>query len=55
MKIRIKLAGEEHIPGVVGFWKEFMNFHQAKDPFFTMRKESRQRIFKLLPGGHFSG
>ena len=38
MKIRIKLAGEEHIPDVVGFWKDFMDFHQAKDPFFTMRK-----------------
>ncbi len=38
MKIRIKLAGEEHIPGVVEFWKDFINFHQAKDAFFTRRK-----------------
>lgn len=38
MKVRIKLAGEEHIPGVVGFWKDFMDLHQAKDPFFTMRE-----------------
>ncbi len=38
MKIRIKLAGTEHIPGVVEVWKDFMDFHQAKDPFFTMRE-----------------
>jgi ribosomal protein S18 acetylase RimI-like enzyme len=38
MKVRIKLAGEEHIPGVLGIWKDFMDFHQAKDPFFAMRK-----------------
>lgn len=38
MKVRIKLAGEEHIPGVVGFWKDCIDFHQAKDPFFTMRE-----------------
>jgi hypothetical protein len=44
MKIRIKLAGEEHIPGVVGFWKDFMDFHQAKDPFFTMRKGAEQEF-----------
>ena len=44
MKIRIKLAGEEHIPGVVGFWKDFMDFHQAKDPFFTMRKGAEKEF-----------
>ncbi len=44
MKIRIKLAGEEHIPGVVGFWKDFMDFHQAKDPFFTMRQGAEKEF-----------
>jgi ribosomal protein S18 acetylase RimI-like enzyme len=38
MKVRIKLAGEEHIPGVLEIWKDFMDFHQAKDSFFAMRK-----------------
>jgi ribosomal protein S18 acetylase RimI-like enzyme len=37
MKVRIKLAGEQHIPGVVEVWKDFSDFHQAKDPFFTRR------------------
>ena len=44
MKIRIKLAGEEHIPGVVDFWKDFIDFHQAKDPFFS-RKEGADKEF----------
>jgi ribosomal protein S18 acetylase RimI-like enzyme len=38
MKVRIRLAGEEHIPGVVEVWKGVMDFHQAKDPFFTRKK-----------------
>ncbi len=38
MKVRIKLAEEQHIPGVVEIWKDFMDFHQAKDPFFTRRE-----------------
>jgi ribosomal protein S18 acetylase RimI-like enzyme len=48
MKIRIKLAGEEHIPGVVGFWKDFMNHHQAKDPFLTMRKGADKEFSNYL-------
>lgn len=48
MKVRIKLAGEEHIPGVVGFWKDFMNFHQANDPFFTMRKGADKEFSKYF-------
>ena len=44
MKIRIKLAGEEHIPCVVDFWKDFIDFHQAKDPFFS-RKEGADKEF----------
>ena len=44
MKVRIKLAGEEHIPGILEVWKDFMDFHQAKDPFFTMRKGAAKKF-----------
>ena len=44
MKVRIKLAGEEHIPGVVEVWKDFMDFHQAKDPFFTRKKGAEKEF-----------
>lgn len=44
MKVRIKLAGEQHIPGVVEVWKDFMDFHQSKDPFFT-RREGAEKDF----------
>jgi ribosomal protein S18 acetylase RimI-like enzyme len=44
MRVRIKLAGEEHIPGVVEIWKDFMDFHQAKDPFFTRREGAEEEF-----------
>ena len=44
MKVRIKLAREEHIPGVLEIWKDFMDFHQAKDPFFAMRKGADKKF-----------
>jgi ribosomal protein S18 acetylase RimI-like enzyme len=44
MRVRIKLAGQEHIHGVVEVWKDIMDFHQAKDPFFA-RKEGAEKEF----------
>jgi ribosomal protein S18 acetylase RimI-like enzyme len=44
MKVRIKLAGEEHIPGVLAVWKDVMDFHQAKDPYFTSKKGAEKEF-----------
>ena len=48
MKVRIRLAGEEHIAGVVEVWKDFMDFHQAKDPFFTRKKGAEEEFSKYF-------
>lgn len=40
----IRLATRRDIPAIVALWEELMDFHQARDPFFT-RSDSGSKIF----------
>lgn len=40
----IRLATRRDVPALVALWEELMNFHQARDPFFT-RSRNGSHIF----------
>lgn len=41
-------AGEEHIPAIIEIWKEFMDFHRERDPFFSRREDGHANFEKFL-------
>jgi RimJ/RimL family protein N-acetyltransferase len=40
----IRMATRRDIPATVGLWEELMDFHRARDPFFT-RARNGSRLF----------
>lgn len=46
--ITITQAQKIHIPAIIKIWKEFLDFHKKRDPFFTRRKDAHVKYEKRL-------
>ena len=48
MKIEYRKAIEQDIPKTVELWKEFIDFHKARDPFFSRSKDGPENFGKFI-------
>jgi ribosomal protein S18 acetylase RimI-like enzyme len=48
MKIEYRKAIEKDIPRIVELWKEFIDFHKARDPFFSRSKDGPENFGKFI-------
>ncbi len=46
--MKIILAKEKHIPGIIEVWKEFMEFHKNIDSFYTIKKGAEKEFEKFI-------
>ncbi len=46
--IRYREATEHDIPKIIELWKEFMDFHKTRDPFFSRSKEGPENFGKFI-------
>ena len=46
--MKIILAEEKHVPGIVKVWEEFIGFHADIDPFFTKAPGSEKDFAKWI-------
>jgi ribosomal protein S18 acetylase RimI-like enzyme len=42
--MKIILAEEKHVPGIIEIWKEFIDFHAEIDPFFARAHDAEQEF-----------
>jgi ribosomal protein S18 acetylase RimI-like enzyme len=47
-KINYRKALKEDIPKLIELWKEFIDFHGARDPFFSRSKEGPENFGNFL-------
>jgi ribosomal protein S18 acetylase RimI-like enzyme len=45
---RYREAIEQDIPRIIELWKEFMDFHKIRDPFFSRSKEGPENFGKFI-------
>jgi ribosomal protein S18 acetylase RimI-like enzyme len=44
----VRTATRRDIPAIVGLWEELMDFHQARDPFFTRAAHGNRLFAKFV-------
>jgi ribosomal protein S18 acetylase RimI-like enzyme len=47
-KAVVRAATRRDVPAIVGLWEELMDFHQARDPFFTRVHNGRRLFAKFV-------
>lgn len=47
-KMKIKIANNTHIPGIITVWKEFVEYHSQLDPFFILQDNSDSRFITYI-------
>jgi ribosomal protein S18 acetylase RimI-like enzyme len=47
-EIKYREATKQDIPKIIELWKEFIDFHKAKDPFFSRTKEGPENFGKFI-------
>lgn len=47
-EIKYREAVEQDIPRIVDLWKEFVDFHKVRDPFFSRSKEGPENFGKFI-------
>jgi ribosomal protein S18 acetylase RimI-like enzyme len=48
MKIEYRKAIEQDVPRIVDLWNEFIDFHKARDPFFSRSEEGSENFGKFI-------
>ncbi len=48
MEIEYRKATEQDIPRIIELWKEFIDFHKARDAFFSRSKEGPENFGKFI-------
>jgi ribosomal protein S18 acetylase RimI-like enzyme len=48
METEYRKAIEQDIPRIVELWNEFIDFHKARDPFFSRSKEGSENFGKFI-------
>jgi GNAT superfamily N-acetyltransferase len=46
--IKYREATKQDIPKIIELWKEFMDFHKSRDPFFSRSKEGPENFGKFI-------
>ena len=46
--IKYREATEQDIPKIIELWKEFIDFHKIRDPFFSRSKEGPENFGKFI-------
>ncbi|HCW06449.1 MAG TPA: hypothetical protein DGG95_03675 [Cytophagales bacterium] len=49
-EIKYHEATEQDIPKMIELWKEFIDFHKFRDPFFSRSKEGPENFGKFIKG-----
>lgn len=47
-EIEYREATEQDIPQIIELWKEFIDFHKVRDPFFSRSKEGPENFGKFI-------
>ncbi|MBN2535202.1 MAG: GNAT family N-acetyltransferase [Spirochaetales bacterium] len=47
-KIKIKIANNTHIPGIIDVWKENVDYHKQLDSFFVLRDDGDDRFIAYI-------
>lgn len=48
MGIKYREASTQDVPKMIELWKEFIDFHKARDPFFSRAKEGPENFGKFI-------